>query len=310
MAIIIPAYKTRFFAQTLESLARQTVKDFTVYVGDDNSSEDVAVIVDRYRGRLNINYKKFSHNLGQKDLVAHWKRCIGMTSNESWFWILPDDDTASPECVETFLAQAAGDQKKEKLYRFQTRYIDEEGQIIYQPSLCPPVEGNVDFILKKLRFERNSSVAEYIFSSGQYHEKGGFEHLPLAWGADDLLWTNLADPGGIITLPRGLVNLRQSNLNISNSPNYSKEKLEARYLFLEKLLASKSFAANVAATERNLMLQQAITFHLFTEYKSYRKKFSLVELFSYASRNNRIIGGGLGRNLYRLVRYQVKNKGN
>ena len=38
LAIIIPAYKGRFLGEALESLARQSCMDFTVYVGDDCST--------------------------------------------------------------------------------------------------------------------------------------------------------------------------------------------------------------------------------------------------------------------------------
>ena len=39
IAIIIPAYKSRFLRQTLDSMAAQTCRDFAVYVGDDASPE-------------------------------------------------------------------------------------------------------------------------------------------------------------------------------------------------------------------------------------------------------------------------------
>ena len=37
LAIIIPAYKPDYLEETLESLTKQTNKDFKIYIGDDAS---------------------------------------------------------------------------------------------------------------------------------------------------------------------------------------------------------------------------------------------------------------------------------
>lgn len=44
LAIVMPAYKARFLRQALESIAQQTDKRFTVYVGDDASPDDIKEI--------------------------------------------------------------------------------------------------------------------------------------------------------------------------------------------------------------------------------------------------------------------------
>ena len=45
LAIIIPAYKETFLRKALESIASQTCKDFTLYIGDDCSPNDLKSIV-------------------------------------------------------------------------------------------------------------------------------------------------------------------------------------------------------------------------------------------------------------------------
>ena len=64
VAIIIPAYKSRFLQQTLDSVAAQTDKDFTVYIGDDASPHDLKNIVYLYQDKLDIVYYRFETNLG------------------------------------------------------------------------------------------------------------------------------------------------------------------------------------------------------------------------------------------------------
>ena len=102
LAIVIPAYKSTFLAAALDSIAAQTCQDFTLYIGDDCSPNNLEEIVDKYRDKINIVYKRFDTNLGGKDLVAQWERCIDTTQGEEWLWLFSDDDVMEKNCVEEF----------------------------------------------------------------------------------------------------------------------------------------------------------------------------------------------------------------
>ena len=54
LAIIIPTYKGLFFKQTLDSLVNQSNKNFNLYIGDDNSPDNIEQIVAEYTDKLNI----------------------------------------------------------------------------------------------------------------------------------------------------------------------------------------------------------------------------------------------------------------
>ena len=82
LAIIIPAYKATFLPAALDSIAMQTCKNFTLYVGDDCSPEPINNIVEKYRDKIELVYQRFETNLGGKDLVAQWERCIAMSQDE------------------------------------------------------------------------------------------------------------------------------------------------------------------------------------------------------------------------------------
>src|SRR5690606_24685830 len=97
-----PAYKADFFEATLISIAAQTDKRFVLYIGDDASNDDVAGIVARFRPEISIVYHRFGENVGGRDLVAHWERCIGLTAGEEWVWLFSDDDTMDAGCVAAF----------------------------------------------------------------------------------------------------------------------------------------------------------------------------------------------------------------
>ena len=101
LAIIIPAYKATFLPAALDSIAMQTCKDFTLYVGDDCSPEPIGSIVEQYRDKIDLVYQRFDTNLGSKDLVAQWERCIAMSRDEPYIWLFSDDDVMEPNCVAT-----------------------------------------------------------------------------------------------------------------------------------------------------------------------------------------------------------------
>ena len=118
LAIVIPAYKSTFLSAALDSIASQTCKDFTLYIGDDCSPNNIGEIVDRYRDKINLVYKRFDSNLGGRDLVAQWERCIDMTQDEPWLWLFSDDDVMERNCVEEFYKEV-----NEKGYRQKSSWI-------------------------------------------------------------------------------------------------------------------------------------------------------------------------------------------
>src|SRR5687768_6055275 len=102
LAIIIPAYKKQFLEKALESIARQSEKKYRVYIGDDNSPQDLKSVVDKFSSSVDINYHRYPTNLGRSNLVAHWERCIELSTNEPWLWLFSDDDMMSDNCVGEF----------------------------------------------------------------------------------------------------------------------------------------------------------------------------------------------------------------
>ena len=126
LAIVIPAYKESFLAAALDSIAAQTCQDFTLYIGDDCSPYDLKSIVDRYRDKIHLVYKRFDTNMGGKDLVAQWERCVDMNQGENWIWLFSDDDVMEPNCVEEFYKYI---QRKPnaKLLHYNIKPIDGEG---------------------------------------------------------------------------------------------------------------------------------------------------------------------------------------
>lgn len=224
LAIVIPAYKATFLRKTLESIASQTDNRFTLYIGDDCSPNELKPIVDDFLNQINIVYHRFEENLGGKDLVAHWERCIALTKDEPYIWLFSDDDVMDSQCVELFLALPE-ETKKNSLVHFNIHMIDDtNGGTIEQLPKFPEIMTAGEYLENKLRGKIISYVVEFVFSRNLYNKVGGFQNFDLAWGADFMTWLKMAAncKNGIITIngANAFVNWRKSGENIS--PNKTK----------------------------------------------------------------------------------------
>ncbi|MDE5789715.1 MAG: glycosyltransferase family 2 protein [Muribaculaceae bacterium] len=219
LAIIIPAYKKDYLEQTLESLLSQTCKDFHVYIGDDASPFDLYSIITRYQDKLPLTYHRFEKNLGAKDLVGQWERCIKLSKDEKWIWLFSDDDVMEEKCVEAFYRKIQ-EMPRISLIHYNLSILDEfnNGKISNLGKWLPQISAG-QFLEGKLRGKIISFVVEFIFTREIYNKIGGFRKYDLAWGSDFMTWLQMASltNEGITTIdyPLSKVIWRKSNHNIS-----------------------------------------------------------------------------------------------
>lgn len=222
LAIIIPAYKIDFFERTLVSLANQTCKDFTVYVGDDCSPADFKGLIDKYRGQLDIHYTKFETNMGGKDLVAQWERCVDLSQGEPWLWLFSDDDELEPNCVEQFY-KAITEHPETSLVHFDVKVIDAEGQTVTNKQFVKADFAThytaKEYAKARLQYKINSFVVEYVFRRDTFMKCGRFQNFDMAWGSDDATWIKLSKENGITTTKGAHVRWRLSDANITPRRN-------------------------------------------------------------------------------------------
>lgn len=219
LAIVIPVYKSTFLAETLNSIANQTDKRFHVYIGDDCSPYDIYSIVSQFEGKIPLTYRRFETNLGEKNLVGQWERCIALTKNESYIWLFSDDDTMDSQCVESFYSHVSV-HPNEEFFHFNINMIDSTngGKILPLPRFPMKLTAG-EFLELKLRGKIVSYVVEFIFSRKLYTKINGFKKFDLAWGSDFITWLKMASISieGITTISgtNSYVNWRKSNENIS-----------------------------------------------------------------------------------------------
>ena len=236
LAIVIPAFKADFFEATLASIAAQTDKRFMLYVGDDASPDDLRQIVARYDSEMTIVYRRFEENLGGRDLVAHWERCIALIGSEEWIWLFSDDDTMGAECVARFYDFLAREEAGSiDLVHFDVEVVDENDEQVWPLRPFPPRLECGDFFAARVRGELHSTVVEYVFRRRKWVETEQFERFDLAWFTDDATWMKLSQENGIHTIPGPRVHWRYSGKNISSqhgSRDVVKRKVQSGVNFM------------------------------------------------------------------------------
>ncbi|MDB5132561.1 MAG: glycosyl transferase family 2 [Mucilaginibacter sp.] len=281
LAIVIPVYKKQYLEATLLSVSNQSDKNFSVYIGDDNSPDDIYGVVKQFEEDLKISYKKFNHNLGSGNLTQHWERCVDMARNERWIWLFSDDDLMDENCVSMFRHALASTNSKYDVYRFNSRIINHDGAVVQNNTLHPPIEDACQFAISRLELQRNSYAVEYIFSKQKYISSGKFVSFPLAWSSDDATWINIGSDRGIFTIPDAFVYWRYSFTNISASQKLVKEKIEAslQYLvWLQKWIAVHCKSDKTIASR----YEKARTTWLRHQLKLLNKKFTIGESYKLA----------------------------
>jgi glycosyltransferase involved in cell wall biosynthesis len=231
LAIVIPAYKAKYFDSALQSLAGQTNKNFKVYVSDDSSPEDLRSIAVKYSRDMDVAYFRFPDNMGRRNLVGHWNRSVKLTGEE-WIWLFSDDDVMEPGCVQAFyttLKQTAG---MHNVYRFNIEMIDDTGEVIVAKEPYPVVQDAYDFLKDRFQSKTLSAAVEYIFRRDAFIANRGFVNFPAAYGSDDASWITFAGGQPIYTITPEKVYWRSSGINISSGKGFAFAKARALLDFI------------------------------------------------------------------------------
>lgn len=277
LAVVIPAYKAQFFEKTLSSLAAQTKKNFTVYVGDDCSPHNLEKICLKFNDELKINYTRFPDNIGAKNLVTQWKRCIALSGNEEWLWLFSDDDIADPTCVEKFYLQMQKDGGVLDIYRFNTISIDKEDNIISATPIGPKHETSEEMAYNLLLGKRGNSMPDHIFSRKLYEQSGGFVFTEYAQAADWATSILFAKEKGISIIPEAKLYWRYSGTNISSKASHTSEMLFGHLQFIEWILEHFKYLKKT---------QSSITYDMITAAAKFNLRHVIIHHYKGFGRSN------------------------
>lgn len=243
LAIVIPYYKKGFFEDTLKSVAFQTDKRFSLYIGNDASPDDPTELLNSCLKEITYEYFDFEYNIGGDNLALQWERILSNVKEE-WFQILGDDDSISENFVEEFYGNLDDIEKLNCLIvRYTYFKIDEFGKVLKVFKNNYTTISSEQFLYDKLTWKTGSSLSENIFKTKLW-QKYKFEKFPLAWHTDDYALLRLSEFGILYNIQNAFVKVRVSPQSITGQTELAHLKSIAANLFYEKLLLNKDDICN------------------------------------------------------------------
>lgn len=251
ITVVIPTFKrVDFIVETLESLDKQTNKNFKVLVIDNNddfNDLELLNVLKKYK-ELDLKYYKNKENLG---MTGNWNRGIELADTE-WISILHDDDYFELDCIEKVqlmigkynVDMIVGKivQGTRAIYKLSLMYIYFYGNLTPFPGV--------------------------FFKKSKAEEIGGFnnDYFP---GMDYIFWVRYIQKYKSILYDDKLANYR---LLVNES---SKVELQEKYIELDYLLKKEISNKKWYRIFNNYLLDETIVvMEKFRQSKLDRKKIS------------------------------------
>lgn len=231
ISIAIPAYKSTFLRQAIDSVLAQTFSDWELIIVNDASPEPVSEIVKQYMD-TRIRYYVNETNIGMEDPAVNWNRCLELAQGE-FFCLLCDDDYYEPTFLEEMLT-LADKYPDVSVFRSRIKIVDANNQTLdFFPS-SPEWESGLDYLWHRICGFRRQTISEFLLRRKHICALNGYSLLPKAWFADEISICRFAQTNGISSINRPLTILRLSLQNISSEKNkYIRQKVEACNMYIE-----------------------------------------------------------------------------
>jgi glycosyltransferase involved in cell wall biosynthesis len=267
-SICIPAYKSKYLQECIDSILSQTILEFELIILNDCSPEPIEKIVQSFRDER-ISYYKNEQNVGALDLVDNWNKCLTLASGE-FIVIMGDDDRLSPTYLEEFESLISS-YPKLNVFHCRSKIIDDDGRdVMLTPSL-PSFEHVYDSIWHRLRQLRSNYISDYMYRTASLRAVGGFYKLPLAWGSDDITAFIASTYHGIAHTNQPVFEYRNNRLSITSTGN-DLDKMSADIIYgnwLADFLKNHDPHGSEKLIYSNLIKNQK-------EYIQQKKRFTLM----------------------------------
>ena len=221
-SFVLPAYKSEYLQVAIDSILQQTYIDFELIIVDDASPYHLESIVNQYNDNR-IAFHRNENNIGGKNLVSNWNKCIKYAKGE-YVILASDDDIYSP-----FFLQQVDERIKDypdvDIIRSRVNRIDSDGIITDIEQIYKPFMPFSEFVFYWSKGIINC-IANYAFKRTALLDAGGFVDIPCAWYSDDITIVNMSF-NGIATTDDALFYFRTSDKSISWT--FNKETIRKKW---------------------------------------------------------------------------------
>ena len=233
ISFVLPAWKSLFLQEAVNSIVSQTIPVWELVVVDDHSPDPIKEIVDSFSDPR-IRFFRNEKNLGSENLVRQWNHCISFASGD-YLVLAADDDIYRPTfCEEVF--RLAQKYPQVDLIHSSVEQIDEEGRHLWDDSILPEYANKYEYLNWWLTGRSFTCIGNFAFKRSSLLRIGGFMDFPCAFGSDIATPISLSQ-NGVANTQEMLFCFRQSAHHLSADTSRFKEKLEAISLLSEFLRA-------------------------------------------------------------------------
>ena len=221
-SFVLPAYKSDYLQDAIDSILQQTVSDFELIIVDDASPYHLETIVNRYDDQRVIFHKN-KENIGGKNLVENWNKCIKYAKGD-YVILASDDDIYSPLFLQQ-VDERVKEYPEVDIIRSRVNRIDSKGTITDIEQVYKPYMPFSEFVFYWSKGIINC-IANYVFKRTSLLNTGGFVDMPCAWFSDDITVVNMAI-NGVATTEDALFYFRTSDKSVSWA--FDKETIKKKW---------------------------------------------------------------------------------
>ena len=225
-SVTIPAYKSQYLKEAIESVVSQTYSDWELIIVDDCSPEDLKVIVEPYLTDKRISYYRNEKNCGAVNVVDNWNICLNYCTGD-YVICMGDDDRLLPCCLEEYtkLIEKYPDLN---VYHARTEIIDEKDQVTNMQEPRPEWESVLSMLWNRWDHRNKQFIGDFCYRTAYLKAAGGYYKMPLAWGSDDITAVLAAKEQGIANTQTFCFQYRENSQTISSSSANAGVKIAAR----------------------------------------------------------------------------------
>jgi glycosyltransferase involved in cell wall biosynthesis len=218
----IPAFKSTFIKECIDSVLRQTYTEFELIIINDASPEPIDEIIATYSDSR-IRYFKNEVNTGAKDVVNNWNKCLALATGD-YFVLMGDDDMMDAEYLSEF-DRLINHFPELDIFHCRAQIINKDSIATTLTPSWPVYESVYDNIWHRIKGFRMQYISDFVYSTAKLRELGGFYFLPLAWGSDDISAYRQMAAKGIAHTNTPVLLYRNSPITLSNSGNVATKLL-------------------------------------------------------------------------------------
>ncbi|MGP1480551.1 MAG: glycosyltransferase family 2 protein [Hoylesella enoeca] len=222
-SIAIPAFKSAFLKECIDSVLNQTYKNFELIIVNDHSPEDIRGIIEQFAD-IRIRYYENKKGFGAKDVVNNWNKCLEYATGD-YILCMGDDDKLKSNCLSDYVA-LINQFPNLDVFHAMTELIDESSTLIKILSPRPKYETVYQMIWERWN-GRSMFIGDYLYKVSTLRQHGGFFYLPFAWGSDAISAYIAATPQGIANTQRPGFQYRVNSQSISRKHDNIKGKILA-----------------------------------------------------------------------------------